>query len=192
MESSLKIMNFPFRMFGGMIGAYASYQMSGLTTGFSMGFPLGPPFGFALGPSAGTPLLGTLAQPRFAADKWLILQGMTTQPAVISISPGAPAIQPSSLCVSKASSYHASAVTNSPVGTGRPDVKINLGLIGPPHKPFDHRRLGNQPPQHCNSNRNRGRGYGERGGACGRSDGRGGGRGGRPWRWTERWTLQWR
>ncbi|GAV03820.1 hypothetical protein RvY_14196 [Ramazzottius varieornatus] len=30
-------------MFGGMIGAYAPYQMSGLTTGFPMGFPLGPP-----------------------------------------------------------------------------------------------------------------------------------------------------
>ncbi|GAU96096.1 hypothetical protein RvY_07587 [Ramazzottius varieornatus] len=58
----------------------------------------------------------------FTADEWLILQGMTanqlataaTQPAVPSISPGAPAIQPSSLRVPQASSYHASAVTNSP------------------------------------------------------------------------------
>ncbi|GAV03113.1 hypothetical protein RvY_13590 [Ramazzottius varieornatus] len=159
-------------MFGGMIGAYGPYQMSGLTTGFPMGFPLGPPLGFSLGPSAGTPLLGTLAQPRFTADEWLILQGMTaTQPADPSISPGAQAIQPSSLCVPQASSYHASAITNSPVDTGRPDVKINLGSFGPPRKPFDHRRLGNQPPQHCNSNRNRGRGYGGRGGAYGRSDG---------------------
>ncbi|GAU98033.1 hypothetical protein RvY_09236 [Ramazzottius varieornatus] len=153
-------------MFGGMIGACAPYQMSGLTTGFPMGFPL-----------AGTPLLGTLAQPRFTADEWLIQQGMTaTQPADPFISPSAQAIQPSSLRVPQASSCHASAITISPVGTGRPDVKINLGSIGPPRKPFDHRRLGNQPPQHCNSNRNRGRGYGGRGGAYGRSDGRGGGR----------------
>ncbi|GAV05881.1 hypothetical protein RvY_15944 [Ramazzottius varieornatus] len=114
-------------MFGGMIGASASYQMSVLTTGFPMGFPLGPPFGFSLGPSA------------------------ATQPAVPSVSPGAPAIQPSSLRISQASSYPASAVTNSLVGTGRPDVKISLGSIGPPHKAFDHRRLGNQPPHHCNS-----------------------------------------
>ncbi|GAU91295.1 hypothetical protein RvY_03577 [Ramazzottius varieornatus] len=129
-----------------MTGAYAPYQMPGLTTGFLMGFPLGPPFCFSPGPSAGTPLLGTLAQPRFTADEWLILQGMTanqlataaTQPAAPSINPGAPAIQPSSLRVSQASSYHASAVINSPVGTGRPDVKINLGSIGPPRKPFDH------------------------------------------------------
>ncbi|GAV05512.1 hypothetical protein RvY_15633 [Ramazzottius varieornatus] len=120
-------------MFGGMIGAYAPYQMSGLTTGVPMGFPLGHPFSFSLGPSAGTPLLGTLAQPRFTADEWLILQGMTaTQPAAPSISPGAPAIQPSSVRVSQASSYHASTITNSPVGTGRPDVKTNLGSIGPP------------------------------------------------------------
>ncbi|GAU94696.1 hypothetical protein RvY_06421 [Ramazzottius varieornatus] len=48
-------------MFGGMTGAYAPYQMSGLTTEFPMGFPLGLPFGFSLGPSAGTPLLGTLS-----------------------------------------------------------------------------------------------------------------------------------
>ncbi|GAV04088.1 hypothetical protein RvY_14421 [Ramazzottius varieornatus] len=101
-----------------------------------------------------------------------------SQPAAPSISPGAPVIQLSSLRVSLASSSHASAVTNRSVGTGRPDVKINLGSFGPPRKPFDHRHLGNQPPQHCNSNRNRGRGYGGRGGAYGRSDGRGGGRGG--------------
>ncbi|GAU98410.1 LOW QUALITY PROTEIN: hypothetical protein RvY_09562 [Ramazzottius varieornatus] len=99
-----------------------------------------------------------------------------TQPAVPSISPGAQTIQPSSLRVPQASFYHASAITNSPVGTGRPDVKINLWSFGPPRKPFDHRRLGNQPPQHCNSIRNRGRGYGGRGGAYGRSYGRGGGR----------------
>ncbi|GAV04208.1 hypothetical protein RvY_14520 [Ramazzottius varieornatus] len=137
-------------MFGGMIRAYAPYQMSGLTTGFPMGFPLRPPLGFSLGPSAGTSLLGTLAQPRFTADEWLILQGMTvTQPADPSISPVAQAIQPFSLRVPQASSYHASAITNSPVVTSRPDVKINLGSFGAPRKPFDHRRLGNQPPQHC-------------------------------------------
>ncbi|GAV05490.1 hypothetical protein RvY_15615 [Ramazzottius varieornatus] len=122
-------MNFPFSMFGGMIGAYAPYQISGLTTGFPMSFPLGHPFSFSLRPSASTPLLGTLAQPRFTADEWLILQGMTaTQPAVPSISPGAPAIQPSSVRVSQASSYHASTITNSPVGTGRPDVGATVGV----------------------------------------------------------------
>ncbi|GAU99056.1 hypothetical protein RvY_10109 [Ramazzottius varieornatus] len=144
-------------MFEGMIGAYASYQMSGLTTGFPMGFPQGPPFGF------------------YSVSQ----RGMTaTQPAVPSISPGAPAIQPSSLRVPQASSYHTSAVTNIPVASGRLDVKISWWSIGPPRKPFDHHRLGNQPPQHRNSNRNRGRGYSGRGGAYGRSDKRGGGRGG--------------
>ncbi|GAU94470.1 hypothetical protein RvY_06241 [Ramazzottius varieornatus] len=38
-------------MLGGMIGAYVPYQMSGLITGFPMGFPLGPSFRFSLGPS---------------------------------------------------------------------------------------------------------------------------------------------
>ncbi|GAU93449.1 hypothetical protein RvY_05388 [Ramazzottius varieornatus] len=63
-----------------------------------MGFPLGSPFGFSLGPSVVIPLLETLAQPKFTTDEWVILQGMTanqlataaTQPAVSSISPGAP------------------------------------------------------------------------------------------------------
>ncbi|GAU89123.1 hypothetical protein RvY_01711 [Ramazzottius varieornatus] len=106
-----------------MSGAYAPYQMPGLTTGFPMGFPLGSPFGLSLSHSMGMPLLGTLAQPRLTADEWLILQGMTasqlvtaaTQPAVPSISPGAPAIQPSNHRVPQASCYHASAATSSPV-----------------------------------------------------------------------------
>ncbi|GAU91039.1 hypothetical protein RvY_03369 [Ramazzottius varieornatus] len=92
-------------MFGGMTVAYATYQMSGLTTGCPMGFLLASPFGFSLGPSAGTLLLGTLSQTRFTADEWLILHGMTanqlatgaTQPAVPSIGPGHPAVQPSRL-----------------------------------------------------------------------------------------------
>ncbi|GAU93488.1 hypothetical protein RvY_05423 [Ramazzottius varieornatus] len=53
----------------------------------------------------------------------------TTQPDVSSISPGAPAIQPSSLRVSQASSYHAS-------GTRRAR-RINLpsGLPGSEGEP---------------------------------------------------------
>ncbi|GAU96243.1 hypothetical protein RvY_07714 [Ramazzottius varieornatus] len=88
----------------------------------------------------------SLAQPRFTADEWLILQGMitnqkaiaATQPTVPSPSPGAPAIQLSSLRFPQAGSHDAPAAAKSAVSAGRPDVRISFGSIGPPRKPFDH------------------------------------------------------
>ncbi|GAV06350.1 hypothetical protein RvY_16359 [Ramazzottius varieornatus] len=90
-----------------MSGAYAPYQVPGLLTGFPVGFP----FGFSLGPSMDLPLLGTLAQPRFTADEWLILQGMTasqqataaTQLFHLITLPPRPAGQPVSGSLSPAS-----------------------------------------------------------------------------------------
>ncbi|GAV04895.1 hypothetical protein RvY_15101 [Ramazzottius varieornatus] len=140
-------------MFGGMIGAYAPYQISGLITGFPMGFPLGPRDGSEPTGHRSDPTGCSIHQPRRSGH------------------PAVKPSRPSSQLLPCISGYQ------QPVGTGQPDVKINLGSIGPSRKPFAHRRLGNQLPHHRNSNRNRGWGYGRRGGAYG-SDGRGGGRGG--------------
>ncbi|GAU97216.1 hypothetical protein RvY_08552-2 [Ramazzottius varieornatus] len=80
----------------------------------------------------------------------------------------APAIEPTYPQVP-----HTKAATTNAASAGRLEVKIDLGLIGPPRKPLGRRRLGNHPPQQRISNRYRGR---SRGGTTGRSDGRDGGR----------------